>query len=157
MALIHEFLYATEHLDRVNFGQYVRQLSYELRQSYAIRPDLVHIAIEAEEIELPVNQAIPCGLILNELLSNALKHAFPGGRTGKIDVHFARVESGELFLSCGDDGAGMPETFGWQDLHSLGLRIVTILTKQLDGTMTLDRNGRGTRFDLRFPGNGLES
>jgi PAS domain S-box-containing protein len=151
MALIHEYLYGTENLDRVNIGQYLRQLSHELCQSYPVRPELVSIGIEAEEIELPVDQAIPCGLILNELLSNALKYAFPTGRRGKIDVYFGRMESGELLLSCGDDGAGMPPTFDWQDLHSLGLRIVTILTKQLGATLTLDRDRVGTRFELRFP------
>jgi two-component sensor histidine kinase len=130
MALIHEYLYGADNLDRVNFGQYVRQLSHELCLAYPVRPELVSIGIEAEEIELPVDQAIPCGLILNELLSNALKYAFPDGRRGKIDVYFGRVESGELLLSCGDDGAGMPPTFDLQDLHSLGLRIVAILAKQ---------------------------
>jgi PAS domain S-box-containing protein len=151
MALIHEYLYGADNLDRVNFGQYVRQLSHELCLAYPVRPELVSIGIEAEEIELPVDQAIPCGLILNELLSNALKYAFPDGRRGKIDVYFGRVESGELLLSCGDDGAGMPPTFDLQDLHSLGLRIVAILAKQLDGTLALDRNGVGTRFELKFP------
>jgi len=111
----------------------------------------VSIGIEAEEIELPVDQAITCGLILNELLSNALKYAFPGGRRGKIEVYFGRLESAELLLSCGDDGAGMPSGFDWQDLHSLGLRIVSILAKQLDGTLILDRNRVGTRFELKFP------
>jgi PAS domain S-box-containing protein len=151
MALIHEYLYGSENLDRVNFGKYVRQLSGELCIAYPVRPDLVTIGIEVEEIELPVDQAIPCGLILNELLSNALKYAFPGGRRGKIDVHFSRMGSGQLLLSCGDDGAGMPSGFDWQDLHSMGLRIVSILTKQLDGTLILDRNGIGSRFELKIP------
>jgi PAS domain S-box-containing protein len=150
MALIHEYLYATEHLDRVNFGQYVRQLSTEVCQSYPTRRHLVSFRVVAEEIELGVNQAIPCGLILNELLSNAFKYAFPQGLGGNIDVHFRRIESGQLLLSCGDDGAGMPEGFDWQDSHSLGLRIAMILARQLGGTLTLDRSA-GTRFELSFP------
>jgi len=152
MALIHEYLYATEYLDRVNFGKYLEQLANQLCVSYAIESDLVGIGIEAEEIELPVHDAIPCGLILNELLSNALKYAFPDGRSGKIRIHFYRLQSGELSLSCHDDGVGIPESFDWQNPKSLGLRIVSILTKQIDGELTLDRSSSGTRFELRFPG-----
>jgi PAS domain S-box-containing protein len=151
MALIHEYLYGTEHLDRVNFGEYLQQLANELRISYAIRPDLVGIRIEAQDIELPVDRAIPCGLILNELLSNALKYGFPDGRRGQIGVHFARHESGGLSLSCRDDGVGIPENLDWQNPKSLGLRIVGILTKQIDGRITLDRSDAGTRFELTFP------
>ena len=98
-----------------------------------------------------MHQAIPCGLILNELLSNAFKYAFPGGRRGQITVHFVRLESGEFSLSCGDNGVGIPEGFKWQNSNSLGLRIVNILTNQIDGDLMLHRNGGGTRFELKFP------
>jgi PAS domain S-box-containing protein len=151
MAMIHEYLYATEHLDRVNFGKYLQQLANELCISYAIRSDLVGVRIEAQDIELPVDRAIPCGLILNELLSNALKYGFPDGRKGRIGVSFARHESGALSLSCRDDGVGIPENLDWQNPQSLGLRIVGILTKQIDGQLVLDRSGAGTRFELTFP------
>jgi PAS domain S-box-containing protein len=151
MAMIHEYLYATEHLDRVNFGKYLQQLANELCISYAIRSDLVGVRIEAQDIELSVDRAIPCGLILNELLSNALKYGFPDGRRGRIGVHFARHESGGLSLSCRDDGVGIPESLDWQNPQSLGLRIVGILTKQIDGRLVLDRSGAGTRFELTFP------
>jgi PAS domain S-box-containing protein len=155
MALIHEYLYATEHLDRVNFGQYVQQLANELCVSYSIESDRIDIDIEAEEIDLPVHRAIPCGLILNELLSNALKYAFPNHRMGTIRVEFSRVESGELCLACRDDGVGIPESFDWRNSQSLGLRIVRILTKQIDGSLTLDGSGGGTSFELRFLGRQL--
>jgi PAS domain S-box-containing protein len=151
MALIHEYLYATEHLDRVNFGEYLQQLANKLCISYAIKPDLVGVRVDTEDIELPVDRAIPCGLILNELLSNALKYGFPDGRRGQIGVNFARHESGGLSLSCQDDGVGIPENMDWQNPKSLGLRLVGILTKQIDGQLTLDRSGAGTRFELTFP------
>lgn len=154
MALIHEYLYATDHLDRVNFGQYVEQLASELCVSYAIEADLVTIAIEAQEIDLPVHRAIPCGLILNELLSNAMKYAFPDGRRGEIEVRFTRLASGDLILGCHDNGVGMPEKFDWQTPKSLGLRIIRILAKQLDGELTLDGSAGGARFELRFPPHG---
>jgi PAS domain S-box-containing protein len=152
MALIHEYLYATEHLDRVNFGEYVEQLANELRTTYAMESDLVEMVIRAENIDLPVHRAIPAGLILNELLSNALKYAFPDGRSGAIHVSFSQWESGELSLVVSDNGVGMPEDFDWRNSNSLGLRIVRILTKQIDGTLALDRAGEGTRFELRFVG-----
>jgi PAS domain S-box-containing protein len=154
MALIHEYLYASDNLDRVNFGKYVEQLANELCVSYAIESNLVSVIVEAEEIELPVHRAIPCGLILNELLSNTMKYGFPNGRSGRIRVCFARLESGGLSLSCQDDGVGIPESFDWKNPRSLGLRIVRILTKQIDGDLTLDRSGGGTRFELRFPAHG---
>ena len=141
----------------MNFGQYAQQLAYELSGTYAIGAGLVDVETEAEEIELSVHRAIPCGLILNELLSNALKYAFPDGRSGEIKVRFFRLESGELSLSCIDNGVGMPEGFDWENSPSLGLRIVRILTKQIDGKLTLDRGGGGTRFELRFPAAGDES
>ncbi|HMF78150.1 MAG TPA: PAS domain S-box protein [Bryobacteraceae bacterium] len=149
MALIHEYLYATGHLDRVNFGKYVQQLASEICMSYAMVSDRLAVAIEAEEIDLPVHRAIPCGLILNELLSNAFKHAFPDGRGGKINVRLARLEAGEISLSCEDDGVGVPESFDWRNSKSLGLKIIQILTRQIDGKLALDRSG-GTRFELRF-------
>lgn len=150
MALIHEYLYSSQHLDRVNFGEYVHQLCSELSVTYAVEADLVSVDIEAEDIELSVHRAIPCGLILNELLSNALKYAFPEGRSGRIAVRFRRLESGELSLVCQDDGVGMKPGFDWQNSQTLGLRIVRILTKQIDGRFTLDETHEGTRFELRL-------
>jgi PAS domain S-box-containing protein len=157
MALIHEYLYANEHLDRVNFGKYVQELVSELCGSYAMESDLISVRINVEEIDLPVHRAIPCGLILNELLSNTLKYAFPRGQRGEITVKFARLDSGVLSLLCQDDGVGMPEGFDWQNSQSLGLRIVRILASQINGELTLDGAGRGTRFELRFSGERGES
>jgi two-component sensor histidine kinase len=151
MAMIHEYLYATENLDRVNFGKYVHQLANELLASYSIVSNSVDLAVEAEEIDLPVDRAIPCALILNELLSNALKYAFPAGRRGEIKVQFGRLQSGELSLSCQDDGIGISDSFDWRNPHSLGLRIVSILTKQINGELVLEDRAGGTGFELRFP------
>lgn len=151
MALIHEYLYSTEHLDRVNFGKYLEELAHELFVTYALEPELISVTVDAEEIDLGVHRAIPCGLIFNELFSNALKYAFPDGRNGRISICFARLESGDLVLSCADDGVGIPATFDWQNSQSVGLRVVRILAGQIDGTLTLDRTGGGTRFELTFP------
>src|SRR5690348_18512098 len=114
--------------------------------AYAIEPDRIVIGIDAEGIEMPVHHAIPCGMILNELLSNALKYAFPGGREGKIKIRFSRIPAGELLLSCHDHGIGIPENIDWKNANSLGFRIVRMLTKQIDGELTLDHADGGTRF-----------
>lgn len=151
MALIHEYLYSTEHLDRVNFGSYIEQLAHEIFSSYALQPDLISVRIEAEDINLGVHRAIPCGLILNELLSNALKYAFPDGRSGVIRVRFARLESGDLTLSVEDNGIGLASDFDWENAASVGLRVVRILARQIDARLTLDRSGAGTRFSMQFP------
>ena len=148
MALVHEYLYSSDHLDRVNFGKYVQQLSNELCMSHQIS-GLVTFAIEVEEIDLPVHRAIPCGLILNELFSNALKYAFPDNRSGKITVRFERLPTGELSLSCSDNGVGIPEGFDWQNAPSLGLKIVQVLVNQLKGELTLDQRA-GTQFKFKF-------
>ncbi len=84
----------------MNFGEYVRQLANELCTSYAIASNLVGVTIEAEEIELPVHRAIPCGLIMNELVSNSLKYGFPDSRRGQITVHLFQLGSGGISLSC---------------------------------------------------------
>jgi PAS domain S-box-containing protein len=151
MALIHEFLYATENLDRVDFGEYVSQLATELFAGYSIEPGRIVLDIDAEQIDLSIHRAIPCGLILNELLSNSLKYAFPNGGIGRITIRFGRAATGELSMSCQDDGIGMPKGVDWRRRQSLGLRIIGILAKQIGGTIELEPGGAGTRFELRFP------
>ena len=151
MALIHEFLYSDEQLDRVNLGAYAQKLASELAAACAVDPGLVTIRVDSEEIDVPVDQAIPCGLILNELLTNALKYAYPGGRRGEILVKVVQLESSGISVACADHGVGIPKDFNWERSASLGLRIVQILAKQLDGNLTVDRAGGGTRFELRFP------
>lgn len=151
MALVQEYLYADEHLDRVNFGKYMRQLADQISAAWMVESGRILVNVEADEIDLPVNRAIPCGLILNELLSNAFKHAFPGARSGRIDLRFTKVDGGHVSLSCQDNGVGIPDGFDWQHAESLGLRIIQILAKQIDGTFTLDRGHGGARFEVLFP------
>jgi PAS domain S-box-containing protein len=152
MALIHEHLYATEDLTGLNFGDYAQQLASELCISFAIDSERLTVLVDAQPLELGVNRAIPCGLILNELLTNAIKYAYPGGRHGEIRIRFARAAAGRMSLSCEDDGVGSPEAFDWQKARSMGLRIVNILAKQIEGELILDRGFRGTRFELIFNG-----
>ncbi|PWU10203.1 MAG: hypothetical protein C5B51_04715 [Terriglobia bacterium] len=149
IALIHEFLYGNDRLDRVNFAEYAQRLVPELHAACAGDPLRIALHIEAEPIELGIDRAVPCALILNELLTNAFKHAFPGGRDGEIRVSFRQSEPGMLELSITDNGVGAKSEPS-QAAHGIGLSIVRILTAQLDGS--LERQPcAGTCYVLRFP------
>jgi two-component sensor histidine kinase len=150
MALIHEHLYGTEHLDGLNFAEYAEQLTNELCVSFAVDPARIFVTVEAEPLKLGVDVALPCALILNELLTNAIKYAYPHGRSGRIVVCFARLESGDLCLSCRDDGAGLPPGFTLDQPKSLGLRIVKILASQIGARVTVERRNPGAGFVLTF-------
>jgi len=146
IALIHEYLYGSEHLDRIEFSEYAHRLVQELQGMFFPAGSLVSVTVEAEPIAVGVHRAMPCALILNELVMNAFKHAFPGGRAGKVRIVFRESEPGVLELAVEDNGVGCIPSPGRQ---SLGLRIVDILVKQLDGTLHRESAG-GTRVVLRF-------
>jgi two-component sensor histidine kinase len=150
IALIHEHLYGSEHLDRINFAEYAQQLVQALHSSFAGESARIVIRLEFEPIDVSVHQAVPAALILNELVSNALKHAFPGGRRGEIHVTFRKSGPGYLQLAVEDDGVGSPNVLVEGKRTSLGLQIVRILTAQLSGTLEQEP-GSGMRVALRFP------
>jgi two-component sensor histidine kinase len=150
MALLHEYLYGTDQLDRVDFHDYAQKLTGELASAFRTSSRSVAIQVDAENLELELTRAIPCGLILNELVSNALKYGFPGWRKGTIRVEFRRVAPGKLLLAVGDDGMGLAPGWDWTKADSMGLRIVQLLSHQLEGSLELSP-GPGTRFELVFP------
>jgi PAS domain S-box-containing protein len=149
MALIHEKLYQTRDLARIDFAAYVKDLAGFLLRSYERGSGRVRIDVEVEDVHLGIDSAIPCGLIINELVSNSLKHAFPGGREGAIKVHLMKDPDGGVRLVTWDDGIGVPADLDFRNTQSLGLQLVNRLTEQLGGTITLRRD-RGTVFDIRF-------
>jgi PAS domain S-box-containing protein len=149
MALIHEHLYGTGNLKRVRLDEYAEKLASELYACCSPSADIA-VRVEAEPLELSIEQAIPCGLILNELMSNALKYAFPNHREGKIVVGIGKPKPGLIGVTVRDGGAGLPENFDWRNARSLGLKIVQILTRQLGGTVEMHRAG-GTEFQFIFP------
>ena len=149
IALIHEHLSGTERLDRIVFAEYAEQLVQELGSVYGVAARQIAISMEAEPIEMGIHRASPCALILNELVTNALKHAFPGGRSGEVRVGLRQSGPGELELSVEDDGVGCPKVAPARNGKSLGLRIVEILAKQLEGSIEQPECA-GTRFVLRF-------
>lgn len=149
MGLIHEHLYNSGNLERVRFDEYARKLANELYFAFS-SPAGVSVQVDGEPIEVPIDTAIPCGLILNELLANCFKYAFPNGKTGTILVEFKKGRPGCVNLSVTDDGVGLRPDFAWQHAQSLGLQIVQILAKQLGGALEL-QDSCGTRFYLSFP------
>jgi two-component sensor histidine kinase/sensor domain CHASE-containing protein len=150
MGLIHEKLYQSAGEHGISFSGYVRDLAAHLRQAYSGNSDAVEMAIDVDEITLDMDALVPCGLIINELLSNALKYAFPEGRKGTITVGMHRQDKGLLALTVKDDGVGLPADVNPGSPQSLGLRIVNSLVSQLHGTMAADP-GPGASFTITFP------
>lgn len=150
MALIHERLYARKHMAAIEFDSYARTLVHELVYSYAGRAGNVTGRILPPQILLSIGQAIPCGLILNELVTNALKYAYPETGKGEVVVELHESPEGRIRLAVSDQGRGLPEAFDFRTAKSLGLRIVDVLAKQLGGTLTVER-GPTTKFILDFP------
>jgi len=148
MAMIHAMLYASGNLKDIDFAEYTRLLAAEVSRSYGPDPDRIRLLFDLESIALEIGVAIPCGLILNELLSNAFKYAFPNGRRGDVRVSLEQQE-GSIRLSVEDNGVGLPEGLAASEASSLGLCIVRTLTKQLGGSMEI-ASGEGARFVLKF-------
>lgn len=155
MALIHEKLYQTEDLAQIDFAEYIPSLTNHLMSAYASMATAVALRLNIEHITLGLDAAIPCGLIINELASNALKHAFVKRERGDLMIDFHRkngrrhsAEDG-LILSVKDNGVGLPENFDFRQSTSLGLQLVMALVKQLNGKIThYHRNG--TQFRIEF-------
>jgi PAS domain S-box-containing protein len=147
---IHELLYRSPDLARVNFDLYINRLVQSLSSFYGIDETRTAIRVNAQNTGLELAQAIPCGLIVNELLTNALKHGFPDGRSGEIQV-MLECNEGTCVLNVADNGVGMPDEVTIENTTSLGLKLVSILARQLGGTVRIHRNG-GTRFAISFPG-----
>lgn len=150
IALIHEKLYQSKDYGRVLFSEYARSLAANIFHATGASPGNVEFNVEIDNISLTVDKAIPCGLILNELITNALKHAFPNNGRGTIGVELRRVGAGELMLAVSDDGIGMPIDFDPATSHSLGVSLVTTLAEQLDGRLDILRS-HGTTFRITFP------
>jgi len=149
MALIHEKLYQTEDLSRINFAEYIRSLTVHLFHTYRINPNIVKMNTEVEKVYLDINRAIPCGLVINELVSNALKHAFPDSKKGEIHIKLYSNKRNKTNLIVSDDGVGLPENITIQEPETLGLQLVNDLVKQVEGKIRLERI-KGTTFHIVF-------
>ncbi|MBN1234457.1 MAG: PAS domain S-box protein [Methanotrichaceae archaeon] len=156
MAMIHEKLYRSDDIAKINFSEYIRSLSSNLMRSYDAVFEGVRLDLNVEDIDLGLDAAIPCGLIINELVSNSLKHAFPKSsniRRGEIKIEFLREDNNKFKLSVSDNGIGFPQNLDFQQTESLGLQLVRILTDQLCGSIDFHSNF-GTTFIITFTENG---
>ncbi len=168
MALIHEELYEGDKIDTFDFAAYLRKLTSELFSSYNVGNDNISLNLDLEQVYLGMDTAIPLGIIVNELVSNALKHAFPAGSKGEIQIRLRKAEtpaanhdisdsgpcsmekdSFDYILRVADNGKGMPEEIDFENADSLGLKLVNILVEQIDGYIELKRD-HGTEFTIRF-------
>ena len=149
MALVHEKLYQTRDLSRIDFSDYVKSLTSFLFKAYKTDETRIALKLDLDKVFLDINAAVPCGLILNELVLNALKHAFPDERKGKVTVELRGSEAGTVRLTVRDDGIGFPEGIEIAQADTMGLQIISLLTEQLDGRVEVKRDS-GTAFSVSF-------
>jgi two-component sensor histidine kinase/CheY-like chemotaxis protein len=149
MALIHQRLCQSKNLAQINFAAHVQDLAASLFRAYGIGPDVVSLKVEVDDVVLGIDTIIPCTLIIHELVTNALKYAFAGGRSGEIVVELRAEPDGRFRLVVRDNGVGLPQDFDYRTAGSLGLQIVVALTEQLEGSLEVI-NRTGTAFVLTF-------
>jgi PAS domain S-box-containing protein len=151
MSMVHEYLYQSQDLGRIDFSNYVHQLVQSLTRAYGPASGAQPPEVQVESLTMDLDTAVPCGLILTELVSNALKYAYPKGAGGPIFVGFRVLPDGRYELMVADQGTGLPAGFDWRESETLGLRLVHLLVKQLGGEARLE-DGAGTKFVITFKG-----
>lgn len=149
MALIHEKLYESKDLSRIDFAEYIRSLTASLFRSYGVSPGAITLKINGDDVLLGIDTAIPCALIINELISNSLKHAFPARKEGKIRITLRSDNDDKFTLIISDNGVGFSKDLDFRNTETLGLQLVMTLVQQLKGTIELDRSS-GTEFKITF-------
>jgi two-component sensor histidine kinase len=149
MTLIHRELYSSSSLASIRMREYVENIVNHLLLAYGKPTQAVDVRVRADDVSLGAEEAIPCGLILNELVSNALKYAFPEGGRGELRVAFRREGEQCFAVTVRDNGVGLPAEMDLDHPPSLGLQLVQMLTEQLQGTLEVDRQ-RGTCFRITF-------
>ncbi len=150
IAFVHELLYASNTPDRIDFGSYAEKLAEGLESTLAVEPGLISVQVEAEPVEMRIDQAVPCALILNELVTNSFKYAFPDRRPGHVLISLRETGRGCLQLAVEDNGIGCPPEKANGHGDSLGMKLVNILAHQLNGSLQREEC-RGSRFVLRLP------
>ena len=147
MSLIHELLYQTKDFSTINFLEYIRSISTNLFQSYNQNKN-IDLVLELQPVALDLDLAIPCGLIINELITNSLKYAFEITGSGEVKIILSQLGD-EVLLTIEDNGKGFPTTIDFRDTESLGMQLVVSLVDQIDGEIKLE-SVSGTKYELRF-------
>lgn len=147
MALIHEKLYTSQDFVNIDFREYIQNLSAHLLRSYSVA-SRIGLRIEVEKITLDIDRAVPCSLVINELVTNSIKHAFSNDKKGCITIDF-HTNKKDYVLSVQDNGKGLPENLDYRNTESLGLQLVCALAEQLHGKVRLSRS-KGTKFTITF-------
>ncbi|MDZ7968131.1 MAG: PAS domain S-box protein [Nostoc sp. DedSLP03] len=149
ISLIHKNLYTSANIGQIDVADYINNLAASLLISYQICPGKISLETDIDSVSLNVDQAIACGLVINELISNALKHAFPNQQVGKISIALHNTDN-SIEMTIRDNGIGLPDNLDWRNTDSLGLSLVhDLVTEQLEGDITLERD-RGTVFNIKF-------
>jgi two-component sensor histidine kinase len=147
MALVHEKLYQSSDLAHIDFADYLRSLLSFIWRAHGSGASGVRLKLELEPVALPVDTAVPCGLIVNELAGNALKHAFTGRKQGEVTVSLRKRAEGGIRLGVADNGNGLPAGLDWREAKSLGLKLVQMLAGQLDAAVEVESR-QGTCFEI---------
>jgi len=150
MSMIHERLYRSSDLSNINFSEYIGSLAKELFDGYSTSNKNIEFNIEIPDIPVDIDIIIPCGLIVNELITNALKYAFPNNAKGKLFIGIEYDENKLPFLLVRDNGIGLPKGFDMDECDSLGMKIITALSEQIGAKHTLQSNGSGTEFSMKL-------
>ena len=150
MSLIHQKLFEAQDLSRIDLGDYVRDLLKSLMTDKSFAPGRIEVSTLAESISVPIDSAIPCGLLLRELITNAFRHAFPGDRHGTVRIGISRIAGGRIAVEVSDDGIGMPEPFDIRKVESLGFQLIQGMVDQLGGELVLEI-GQGLSCRVSFP------
>ena len=150
MALVHEQLYQSKNLSDIDFAEYIHNLSHNLFQAYEIYAEGIKLETNIAPCSLNIDTAVPCGLIINELVTNSLKYAFTGQTKGKIKIDFTLDNNKVCVLAVSDSGIGFPQDLDYRNARTLGLRLVGSLVKQIRGKIEL-LDVAGTKFQITFP------
>ena len=149
MALVHEKFYQSDELSEIDFAEYIEKLCHFIYQSYGDKTDRVRLQISGDKIGLDMDTAMPCGLLVNEIVSNSYKYAFPNQEKGTIQIDFKKIDN-KIILLIQDNGVGFPVEYDLERGESLGMQLIQALTSQLDGELVVSREN-GTSFKISFP------
>ncbi|HHY00903.1 MAG TPA: sensor histidine kinase, partial [Methanothermobacter sp.] len=153
MAMVHEKLYQSKNLSSIDMADYMHQIAHYLLDSYHLKSNQIKIIIKAEKVEMDIKTASPLGLIINELITNSLKYAFPDGK-GELTLKISLINDC-YHLTVSDDGVGLPDDFQLDSAETLGLQLVNRLVQQIRGSIEWD-GSKGTAFIIKFPSKHLE-